>query len=397
MDGPADQRAWSWVAHLRAGGTTPWTRWSALDGAPDRAQTVLPGAQQLELLRRVNAAAAGDVGTDVADRVVTASAHDRGRADLPLVGGPGTAFGPAPVDPAQLPVDELLRVAALLLADALPGVPASVAPGPRDATAGRRHRALRGGYRLVGDPWVSGRVREELRRLGRPPGGPRPRALVVTAGLDRLLADTWTHRVWTTGAPSWRQWLAGFAGGRLPHGADVAGQAEAWSERVGRRRVVVVTDLAELGRLTGVRRLELPPTLGLGLGGPAVDLARRVRLALAVVAPPAEHTALLLDRLRPALVGVGDGPGPTVPVEHADWLARRAARQRRRLARAGYAVAGDTDLLLPGGGGAAPGGPAHDEPDPEQVLDLAVTLLARGLVPGTGSTRDAGSDTDHGG
>jgi hypothetical protein len=39
---PGAARAWGWVAHLRAGGTTPWLAWT--DAAPATGR-VLPGAQ----------------------------------------------------------------------------------------------------------------------------------------------------------------------------------------------------------------------------------------------------------------------------------------------------------------------------------------------------------------
>ena len=51
----SEARAWGWVASLRDGGTTPWAAWSA---EADRTSRLLPGAQQLEVLRRVNLAAA---------------------------------------------------------------------------------------------------------------------------------------------------------------------------------------------------------------------------------------------------------------------------------------------------------------------------------------------------
>jgi len=75
-------RAWAWVAHLRSGGTTPWRAWTAAD-APDRDRFArggryLPGAQQLELLRRLNAA--GRPTASLVDRVLNASAPGRGRA-----------------------------------------------------------------------------------------------------------------------------------------------------------------------------------------------------------------------------------------------------------------------------------------------------------------------------
>ena len=56
MTGPA--RAAAWVAHLREGGTTPWAEWTGTVDGPT--PPVLPGAQQLELLRRVNQRAAVD-------------------------------------------------------------------------------------------------------------------------------------------------------------------------------------------------------------------------------------------------------------------------------------------------------------------------------------------------
>ena len=55
-DTPGVRRAWGWVAHLRSGGTTPWRDW-AEDGDPHG--RILPGAQQLELLRRLNETGTG--------------------------------------------------------------------------------------------------------------------------------------------------------------------------------------------------------------------------------------------------------------------------------------------------------------------------------------------------
>ena len=52
-DTRGEQRAWGWVAHLRDGGTTPWQAWK---GQGESRGRYLPGAQQLELLRRLNQA-----------------------------------------------------------------------------------------------------------------------------------------------------------------------------------------------------------------------------------------------------------------------------------------------------------------------------------------------------
>ena len=126
------ERARGWVAHLRDGGTTPWLAWSGTStGAP--ASGPLPGAQQLELLRRLNlvsgssAQPRGDhhrartrpADRRLADRVLAAPAAGRGKADLPLVGVADRGFGAAPVDPATISAHELVRVASVLLADDL--------------------------------------------------------------------------------------------------------------------------------------------------------------------------------------------------------------------------------------------------------------------------------------
>ena len=112
-------RAWGWVAHLREGGTTPWHDWSAEGPA---AGPLLPGAQQLELLRRLNLAAPA-AGRRLADRILAAVATGRGRPDLELVGvAPARPFGFPPVDPSELSDGELLRVAVGLVADVLAGL-----------------------------------------------------------------------------------------------------------------------------------------------------------------------------------------------------------------------------------------------------------------------------------
>src|SRR3954451_19747178 len=151
-------RAWAWVAHLRAGGTTPWAAWETHD-APDRGR-FLPGAQQLELLRRINLA--GTPSAELVDRVLDASAPGRGRPDLELVGvDEARRFGPPAVDPTTLADDELLRVATGLLAlELAPSVEMRkmvVDPpaGEPSSTSRRRPRRLRTRYQLAGDPWLA--------------------------------------------------------------------------------------------------------------------------------------------------------------------------------------------------------------------------------------------------
>lgn len=70
---------------------------------------VVPGAHQIELVRRVNLT--GSAGPTLTNRVLAASLPGRGTRELALAGTKGDPdFGPRPVDPADLPADELIRV-----------------------------------------------------------------------------------------------------------------------------------------------------------------------------------------------------------------------------------------------------------------------------------------------
>ncbi|MBO0842803.1 MAG: hypothetical protein J2O46_06435, partial [Nocardioides sp.] len=72
-------RGWGWAAHLRAGGSTPWAEWSepAEMTRPPRGVRRLPGAEVLELLRRLNES--GQVSQELVERILTTTAPGRGR------------------------------------------------------------------------------------------------------------------------------------------------------------------------------------------------------------------------------------------------------------------------------------------------------------------------------
>lgn len=350
------RRAWGWTAHLLDGGTTPWADWTD-EGAPRG--RILPGAQQLELLRRLNAA--GTVPAPLATRVLEASAPGRGRPDLELEGAVDRLdFGPPPVDPASLPDDELLRVAASLVAD---DVVATGAPEPRRTG---RTRLLRTKYRLVGDQVLADPIRADLVAHGRPPGGRGSTVLVLGTDLGAMVAHAWTARSLADGAPGWREWLTPYTRGRaVPRRIDLVRTARAWTERVGADRVRIVLDPAEVPRLVGVRgRLPGPPTMS----ADATDLARRVAQVLGLLAVPSRKRALVQHTLLPRLSALGGAP-LVVPTEHADWLHARAVRMRDALLKAGYPVHGDPDRLLPVDRNGAP------EPSDAGVLALALRLL----------------------
>lgn len=359
---PADGRAHGWVDHLRGGGTTPWLTWSGT-GAPTSGTTSgpLPGAQQLELLRRLNLALGSSTPprgerTRLAERVLAAPAAGRGKADLPLVGIPHRGFGAAPVDPAAISAHELLRVASVVLADDL------VALGP-DPVATSWSRPWRRRFRLVGDPLVAAATREHLLGLGRPEGGPRPFVVVVGRPLDELLAHTWTQRCFETGATPWAEWLRFWRErDQLPARADLLASVHRWGGR--RPFVRVVTDTDLLPRQVGVR--SLPP-----VAVPGADQAELARRVAAVVGLRIERQARpgLMRTLRRRIPHSGVAP-VGVPARERAWVARSAARTIRGVSRAGYAVVGNLADLEPRAATAGPTGP-----DDRQVLDLAIRML----------------------
>ncbi|ANH37808.1 hypothetical protein I601_1369 [Nocardioides dokdonensis FR1436] len=372
-DDAGQGRAWAWLEHLREGGTTPWAQWA---GTGERTGRVLPGAQQLELLRRLNEAGRPDPG--LARRVLAASAPGRGRPDLELVGAaPQSRFGPAPVDPADLPADELIRVTTSLLAEDLVAVPE---PEPDLVTRWRRlgghwGRLRRPHYRLVGDPWRADAARRHLVQRGRPPGGASPTVLVLGGDLAGMLTDLWTDRAFSTGGPvpTWRTWIDTVVeSGRLGRGADPLASARRWTERVGPRRVRVVLDPAALPGLVGVRSLPPAPSLSVD----AIDLARRIGGVLGLLVTPPRGREVLRQALLPRLL---DAPGPRlgVPPEHHRWVVRRSRRLREDLRSAGYPVVGtvlgSADAVLDHPRRLATAQPG--EPHEDRVLALAVRML----------------------
>ena len=340
-------RAWAWVAHLRGGGTTPWRSWTVAD-APDLGR-FLPGAQQLELLRRLNLA--GRPSAYLVERVLAASAPGRGRPDLELVGvDEARRFGPPAVDPATLSDDELLRVATGLLALDLASARVEMRevvvdrPGSQPLSSSRRRpRRLRTRYELAGDPWLAASYTDQLVADGRPPGGGGRSVHVLGSDLPTMLAHTWAADAFGTGTPSWPDFLSRLrARRRLPRRVDLPGVVERFRARPHTGEVGVVLDVTELPGLVGVRRLDPAPYVP----EHATELARQVGVALSLHVLPAQQAALLSTVLRPRLASVGGGL-PDVPPEHRDWVEDAAFGLRQRLLRARYPVVGDPDVVLP--------------------------------------------------
>lgn len=369
--------AWLWVDHLRSGGTTPWASWLASAAAADdprRDDRRLPGAQQLELVRRLNEV--GHPTAELVDRVLVASAPGRGRQDLELLGAvEPLAFGPRPIDPATLSADDLVRVAVGLVAE---DVVAAAAAGPveRERPRVRRWRTR---YRLAGDRWLADEMRAELVAQGRPPGGRGAVVAVVGTDLATMVAHHWQATCFTDGGSDWPRFLAGIRRrGRLPRPVDLAAVAGRWAAEPVPGQVRVVLDPARVAKVVGVRRLGILPDVA----ADAAELARRTAGALGILVTPPERTTLMRAVLRPRLAGV-PGPRPVVPAPHRAWFEEEARRLQRELRARDYPVVGDLDALLPRWpdlpagehDDAAGDNSGRSERQSDRVLSLALDLL----------------------
>ena len=345
----------SWLAHLRAGGTTPWAAYEGDERAADRTdpaasdgitgpgRTVLVGAQQLEVLRRLNGL--GRVSPALAERVLHADLVGRGHGLLRLAGdGEAHRFGTPPVDPATLTRHELMRVVVGLLAQDV------VRIGVPELAPQRRPRLRRVRYRLTGDPWLAVPAREDLIRRGYPQGGGRTITFLVGRDLPTMLADTWSWRSLTNGAPAWDVWLRKIQrAGALPASADLARQARWWAQRVGGHNIRIVTDPSLLPSILRVDHLAQPPMLSAN----AVELARQVAPVVSLFAGD-DRSELILRGLAPQLART-PGPALAVPDQAWAWVQDQARRAHAELTGGHYAVLGDPDLIL-----GLPAGPPTD-------------------------------------
>ncbi|TYL52047.1 hypothetical protein FXB39_06495 [Nocardioides sp. BGMRC 2183] len=362
--------ATGWVEELAAGSVTTWTRWqqahpsgaaSASGAGPVVGPQYLPGAQQLELLRRLNEVAAATgrtVGPALADRVLRAGIPDRGRPDLPLTGLHAAAFGPEPVRPEALPERDLLPVAAGLIAESL----ASLAPLPpvRRPLARRLAGRVRPGPTWDGDGWVL---------LHRAPARVNPyRVDLALTDLHTLAVHAWATRAVRGGVLGFEDWLRSrVSADRLPTSLDVVGMAARNAERVGRAQVTLSFEPRHLPDLVG--GAGLPP-----VHLPTIDLARQVGRPLGVLVSDATRTTLLSRRLLPRLRQLAGPTGPTpVPAPWAGHLNEHAERSVGLLQRAGYAVRGRLELLVPSTAPPAP--PARPADSELTTLRLAMDLL----------------------
>lgn len=377
----------AWCRALLAGDTTAWHAWidaahsnAAPTAAPasqaptGTAPRYLPGAQQLELTRRIGLAAqraARSVPPGLRARVLRAGLADRSRPDLPLRGLPAPRFGPAPVDPATLGSADLLPIAAGLLAEDLAE---GLAEGLVGRAADGAARSLRA-PRHVGDPWTVLHLPRRMPRRRLPRGRSRDRTLaragvlVHATALDTLAVHGWAARAVDGGDQNLAGWLRQRVDAHsLPPALDVVSIAGRAAQEVGVRRTVIVLDPAAAG-------LAEPPAVR-----PAdIELARRVGRPLGLLVPAAQRRDLLVHGLLPRIAARPASPRSApipepIPEPWGEHLRAHADRMITALRRAGYPVLGSLDRLRPSAAVGA-GSPLSAPDVLDEALEIAIALL----------------------
>lgn len=366
----------AWAAHLRAGGTTPWSTWVRPAEEAQREVPVIrpvPDAIHLELVRRINLSAGAHGGSaGLADRVFGTAAPGRGLLDVP-VPWPADArrFGTPARDPSEIPAEELVRLAVGVLAHLLPGL----TPPPPEEQPTRWPRPWRRRFRLHGSPSTVAAIRPGLRAQGHVETDWRPTHLVIALPVEVMMAEHWSNSVRHGGILKWSTtWRRAQAAGRLPAPIDVARIANSLD---GRRRepvhVVVAREPDRAAALVAEVLRSRPVEVRRGGGASESDLLRRLNRLTALTLGPGQVGRLsrtLVGLIEQSSVGPGD-PTPVAPPASLAWAREVAATNAAELRRAGYAVHGDPDALTP---------IEHQRPgtvDREHTLELAVTACLR--------------------
>lgn len=396
----------SWVEHLRGGGTTPWPRWvrqADVQGGPEKVRAPgVPGAAQLELLRRLNGVAPLP---HRAEHVLNRPGPGRGPVHLRL--------SLEPLRPA--PQREVLRVAAGVLADLTAQLP--TARTRRRRWWVRRPRPVHGVPRFVleGPPVTVAAVRARLAAAGlhehRPgsfpagadPDGEPELVVVLVASLDEALRQAWAGRVQRGAGRAWPRFVARWTGsGSLPPSVAVDRNVDYWAGRVGSGNVhLVVLDPAappgpdpavrvaellgqQLGDAPVPERAAVEPAAGdpVRLSPAALEVLRRVNVVLPFVCPAAGR-----DARRKALVGLlqemDARPDPVdLPARRRSWADATAARLVAALERSGCVVHGELAPL-------STTGPATDRRlGSDEVLDAMIRMIHRVDAELVGGRRD---------
>ena len=408
-----ERALWSWTQHLRTGGSVPWRDWTAsgtgrADSVPE--EWSAPGAAQLEFVRRaaMRDVLDGDRFTALADLVTSRSGPGRGLGDRrlswperqaadPEAGEPegrqptGRRFGASPVDPSDVPAEELVRVGVGTLTELLLGSPDDPAGDPAERLRARRRPFTRTpAFVLAGAPVTVSAVRRALGVAGHVEGGRSPRPVLLAEPLDYALAQVWSARV-QRGAPArWHGFVQRWSGRRdLPRSADAAALARRWADQVGAAAVHVVVppggfdsatravaDVLGVDPHTPLRATRRERSSPLqprwkDLTPAAVDVARRVNAVLGVRAPKERHPVALRRLVRILVPTSPVGHAMTVPEPFWQWARTRAERMTEQLSDGGYPVHGRLEGLVPRFADL----PTH--PRSEDALEAVVTACLR--------------------
>lgn len=365
-----DARVRAWAAELRAGSTQRWAEFRGT-GSPIAGDGPAPGGAQLEVVRRLDK----DIPAfdRLADLVLGTAGPGRGRVDVPLPGGP-TGFGFPPVEPDELPADELLRIVrgslVTLLTRDLPEPPEVDRPWRRPW----RRSAV-----VLGAPLTAAALRAELGARGIHEGGRRPTCVVLGGPLDQLMAERWSARVSAGGGMRWqRMWETAVAQDRLPPGIQLGAVARGLAAQFGPANVHVVlaSDAAaahaRAGELLGLDLAPLAPSPGTGLL--ATDLLRALN-PLLVMSVGDDGRDVIADQVWPGLAGVEPATELAAPPGRAAWARTTAEVMADELSSGDYAVHGDPGVLVP----------AHDAQvrrrlDPGDVLEFGLGVLGRAWI-----------------
>lgn len=316
----ADSPGWAWVGHLLDGGCTPWAEFEGASAAPLLA--AFPGAAQLELARRVNAVGARPA---VVRRILTTGAPFRGRQEF-LVRGVAEVrdYGPVPVDPADVPRQELVRVGIGALAEEL----TSRVPPPL-----RTRRPL---------PWDRFRGSGVL--------------ALPLAPVDHLLYDAWVARARRGRVLAWQRWTRRLARtDRVPEPLQFKRRAQRWLTTGFRRRVEVT-----------------PAASGAPVAPDSVELVRQVHLLLGGLLGPAERDRLAQQVLSPWLDQRSADRRLCLPDEVRPWATTLGERIAEDVRRAGYPVRGNLAVLT------RLDTAAPQRPPVDDVLAATVHVLGKG-------------------
>jgi hypothetical protein len=237
-----------WEQHLRSGGSTPWSEFSAADAPPSGPG--LASAVHLELLRRLDSGL--PAFGRLADLVLATPTPGRGSVDVPLASSAATAYGAPAVDPAELPAEELLRLAVAVLAAlvATPTVPPVAVGQPRPWA--RR-------FRVSGVPVLREQVRAALLAKGWRETARGGTHFVLGAPLADGFAQVWAHRVSQGSTVPWpRLWKRHAARDRLPGALRFDELCERARGTGGRMVPVIGTGARAAALLAEVHRIEVP-------------------------------------------------------------------------------------------------------------------------------------------